>query len=58
MTEIFLDGGLFTYPILFVSVVGMAIAIESRFPLNRVRSVNRKMRDEKAGGGKRSSGLR
>jgi hypothetical protein len=49
---------LFTYPILFVSVVGMAIAIESRFPLNRVRSVNRKMRDEKAGGGKRSRGLR
>jgi hypothetical protein len=54
MIEYILDGGLFTCPILFVSVVGMAIAIESRFPLHRVRGVNRKMRDEKAGGKKKA----
>ena len=47
MTEFFFDGdgGLLMWPILFVSVVGMAITIESLFPLNRVRSVNRMMRD-------------
>lgn len=45
MLEYFLDDGLFMWPILFVSVVGMAITIESLFPLNRIRSVNRKTRD-------------
>jgi hypothetical protein len=44
MTELYLDGGLFMYPILFVSMVGMAIMIERWFTLNRVRSVNRRMR--------------
>jgi biopolymer transport protein ExbB len=48
MTEFFLDGdgGLLMWPILFVSVVGMAVTIESFFPLNRVRGVNRKMPDK------------
>jgi hypothetical protein len=45
MTDLYFDGELFIYPILFVSVVGMAITIERLFHLNRVRSVNRKMRD-------------
>jgi hypothetical protein len=45
MTDFYFDGELLMYPILFVSVVGMAITIERLFHLNRVRSVNRKMRD-------------
>ncbi len=39
----FQKGGLFMYPILFVFLAGMGIAIERWFQLSRVRSVNRKM---------------
>ena len=39
----FQKGGLFMYPILFVFVAGMAIAVERWFKLSRIRSVNRKM---------------
>jgi len=39
----FQKGGLFMYPILFVFVTGMAIAVERWFQLSRIRSVNRKM---------------
>ena len=39
----FQKGGLFMYPILFVFVAGMAIAVERWFQLSRIRSVNRKM---------------
>ena len=39
----FQKGGLFMYPILFVFLSGLAIAIERWFQLSRVRSVNRKM---------------
>ncbi len=45
MTDYYLDGELFMYPILLVFVVGMAITIERWLHLNRVRSVNRKMRN-------------
>jgi hypothetical protein len=45
MINFFLDDGLFMYPFLLVFVVGMAITIEHWFHLNRVRGVNRKMRD-------------
>ena len=39
----FQKGGLFMYPILFVFVAGMFIAVERWFQLSRIRSVNRKM---------------
>ena len=39
----FQKGGLFMYPILFVFLAGMGIAVERWFQLSRVRSVNRKM---------------
>jgi biopolymer transport protein ExbB len=42
MWAFFQKGGLFMYPILFVFVAGMAIAIERWFQLGRIRSVNRK----------------
>ncbi len=45
MIVFFEKGGLFMYPILLVLAVGMAIAFERWFRLNRVRSVNRKMWD-------------
>ncbi len=45
MIEFFQKGGLFMYPILLVLAVGMAIAFERWFRLNRVRSVNRRMWD-------------
>ena len=43
MLAFFHKGGLFMYPILFVFIAGMGIAIERWFQLSRVRSVNRKM---------------
>jgi biopolymer transport protein ExbB len=45
MIAFFEKGGLFMYPILLVLSVGMVIAFERWFRLNRVRSVNRKMWD-------------
>jgi len=39
----FQKGGLFMYPILFVFVAGMAIAVERWFQLNRIRSANHSM---------------
>jgi biopolymer transport protein ExbB len=45
MVAFFQKGGLFMYPILFVFVAGMGIALERWFRLSRVRSVNRKMWD-------------
>jgi biopolymer transport protein ExbB len=43
MIAFFHKGGLFMYPILFVFVAGMSIAVERWLHLGRVRSVNRKM---------------
>jgi biopolymer transport protein ExbB len=43
MFAFFQKGGLFMYPILFVFVAGMGIAMERWYQLNRVRSTNRKM---------------
>ena len=43
MMAFFQKGGIFMYPILFVFVAGMAIALERWFQLTRIRSVNRKM---------------
>jgi len=43
MLAFFQKGGLFMYPILFVFVAGMAIAIERWFQLSRTRNTNRKM---------------
>ena len=43
MLAFFHKGGLFMYPILFVFIAGMGIAIERWFQLSRVRSVNRKI---------------
>jgi biopolymer transport protein ExbB len=43
MIAFFHKGGLFMYPILFVFVAGMCIAVERWLHLGRVRSVNRKM---------------
>ncbi len=43
MVAFFQKGGMFMYPILCVFVIGMAIALERWFQLNRTRSVNRKM---------------
>ncbi len=39
----FQKGGLFMYPILFVFVAGMAIAVERWFQLSRIRSANHSM---------------
>jgi len=43
MLAFFQKGGLFMYPILFVFVAGLAIALERWLQLTRVRTVNRKM---------------
>ncbi|NNL41088.1 MAG: MotA/TolQ/ExbB proton channel family protein [Desulfobacterales bacterium] len=43
MLAFFQKGGPFMYPILFVFLTGMAIAIERWFQLSRIRSQNRKM---------------
>jgi biopolymer transport protein ExbB len=43
MVAFFQKGGLFMYPILFVFLAGMAIAVERWFRLGRIQSVNRKM---------------
>ena len=43
MVAFFHKGGIFMYPILFVFITGMAIALERWFQLSRIRSVNRKM---------------
>jgi len=43
MVAFFQKGGMFMYPILFVFLAGMAIALERWFQLTRIRSVNRKM---------------
>ncbi|MGB7297347.1 MAG: MotA/TolQ/ExbB proton channel family protein [Candidatus Aminicenantales bacterium] len=45
MIAFFQKGGLFMYPILFVFVAGMAIAVERWLELNRIRGVNRKIWD-------------
>ena len=42
MVGFFQKGGVFMYPILFVFLTGMAIAIERWFQLSRIRNVNRK----------------
>ena len=39
----FQKGGLFMYPILFVFLAGMGIALERWFQLSRIRNTNRKM---------------
>ena len=43
IVSFFQKGGLFMYPILLVFAVGMAIAVERWFQLNRVRSANQSM---------------
>jgi len=43
MLAFFQKGGVFMYPILFVFLTGMAIAVERWFQLSRIRSLNRKM---------------
>jgi biopolymer transport protein ExbB len=43
MIGFFQKGGLFMYPILFVFVAGMGIAVERWFQLSRIRGANRKM---------------
>jgi len=43
MVAFFQKGGIFMYPILFVFLTGMAIAIERWYQLSRIRNVNRKM---------------
>ncbi len=43
MVAFFVKGGIFMYPILFVFIAGMAIALERWFQLTRIRNVNRKM---------------
>jgi biopolymer transport protein ExbB len=42
MVAFFQKGGIFMYPILFVFITGMAIAIERWFQLTRIRNMNRK----------------
>jgi len=39
----FHKGGLFMYPILFVFIAGMAIAVERWFRLGRIQNINRKI---------------
>lgn len=43
MLAFFQKGGLFMYPILFVFLTGIGIAVERWFQLGRIRSLNRKM---------------
>jgi len=43
MLAFFTKGGMFMYPILFVFVIGLAIALERWFRLSRIRGVNRKL---------------
>jgi biopolymer transport protein ExbB len=43
LVAFFQKGGMFMYPILFVFLTGLAIALERWFQLGRIRSVNRKM---------------
>jgi len=43
MVAFFQKGGLFMYPILLVFAVGMAIALERWFQLNRIQSANQKV---------------
>jgi len=43
MLAFFQKGGVFMYPILFVFLTGMAVAVERWFQLSRIRSQNRKM---------------
>lgn len=43
MLDFFFKGGLFVWPILFMFVAIMAIAVERAVNLSRIRSVNRKM---------------
>ncbi len=43
MLAFFQKGGVFMYPILFVFLTGMVIAVERWFQLSRIRSLNRKM---------------
>ncbi|MCP4286068.1 MAG: MotA/TolQ/ExbB proton channel family protein, partial [Gammaproteobacteria bacterium] len=45
MLAFFQKGGVFMYPILFVFLTGMAVAVERWFQLSRIRSLNRKMWD-------------
>ena len=42
MLAFFQKGGVFMYPILFVFLTGMAVAVERWFQLTRIRSLNRK----------------
>jgi len=42
MLSFFQKGGVFMYPILFVFLTGMAVAVERWFQLTRIRSLNRK----------------
>ncbi len=43
MLAFFQKGGVFMYPILFVFLTGIAVAVERWFQLSRIRSLNRKM---------------
>ena len=43
MVVFFQKGGIFMYPILFVFLTGMFIALERWFQLSRTRSTNRKV---------------
>ncbi len=43
MLAFFQKGGMFMYPILFVFLTGLTIALERWFRLTRIRNVNRKM---------------
>lgn len=45
MIEFFNKGGMFMYPIMFVFLTGMGIALERWFHLSRIRSINRKIWD-------------
>ena len=45
MTSFFNQGGIFMYPILFVFLTGLGIALERWFQLSRTRSTNRKVWD-------------
>ena len=42
MLAFFQKGGVFMYPILFVFLTGMAVAVERWFQLTRIRSLNRR----------------
>lgn len=45
MIEFFNKGGMFMYPIMFVFLTGMGIALERWLHLSRIRSINRKIWD-------------